>query len=681
MLGSIKKTDILPKALESFRNSVGDKHTKSYQLCLNLSIDSTDSGIFWDLYDRAEGNEDLIAIRNSICFYEMEAGIKQNAKMAGLKASRNRTEAIAKQKRNESFAESMLNIENGSHLGWLGEVAYFYLGRYSDTDQEAAPKQRLITEFGEAGSESAIKGLINLVKSQPVIDLSIAYKDYPATHHFSWWYAIIIGLDESSLRNQRLTDVTDEFLVTALQTDFTIWPYTNQRSGEALFSSHWKYYLLEHKPNLIAEAWCLITEFRLSLGIAHVLHERELFQTEQLTPFRSLMLKRALLAFQNNNIKPSRYLLSKSLKYLDSGWLKNIVSEATQSSLDSENTALVWLGIKLVLHDKGIELETLDYETKKELIWELDSFFSEQDYLEALSSQNNYLTKLEKLISLSAEIFPLNIGAPDGGVASRNAPWTGSRFVLSLVNRIATMDTLQASQSLIHLANDASLKSYQDDIKHKLFEQRTLYVNASFKPPTAQQALNVLENKAPTNIVDLQALIMDTMQDIQRHIGGSNEDAYRAFWNEPKGKPSTPKWEESCRDALLPLLRRRLEKFGLHVEPEGHMIKDKRADIVIFHKGLKMVIELKRDFHTELWSAASSQLDQLYTRDPNAQGYGIYGVFWYGDKRTDKIKKHPDGLERPNTPQQLCEMLVNQLTDEQRKRISVFVLDVTEPSD
>lgn len=299
MLDSIKKTDILPKALESFRNSVGDKHTKSYQLCLNLSIDSTDSGIFWDLYDRAEGNGDLIAIRNSICFYEMEAEIKQNAKMEGLKTSRNRTEAIAKQKRNESFAESMLNIENGSHLGWLGEVAYFYLGRYSDTDQKATPKQRLITEFGEAGSESAIKGLINLVKSQPVINLSVAYKDYPATHHFKWWYAIIIGLNESFLRSQRLTNLTDEFLVTALQTDFTIWPHTNQRSGEALFSSPWKHYLLKHKPNLIAEAWCLITEFRLSLGMEHLLHEQELFQTEQLTPYRSLVLKRALLAFQN----------------------------------------------------------------------------------------------------------------------------------------------------------------------------------------------------------------------------------------------------------------------------------------------------------------------------------------------------------------------------------------------
>ncbi len=681
MLGSIKKTDLLSKALAAFRRPYSDKHVKLYKLCLNLCMDSPDSSSFWNLYDRAEGNNELISIRDSICFYEMEAGIKLNERNSALKTERNRTELLAKKRRNDSFTQSLLNIENGSHLSWLGEIAYYYLGRYANTDQKASPKQRLITEFGETGSMAAIRGVINLVKSQPEIDLSLAYKDHPAIHHFSWWYSITVGLNELLLRDQKLTNLTDEFLVSALQADFTIWPYINKRGDESLFSDPWKHYILEYKPNIFAEAWCLITEYRLSFNIGHTLFERELFQVEQLAPFRPLMIRRALLAFKNNNLTPSTYLLSKSLKYLDSDWLKKIISEANLDQFGSGKNPITWLGITFVLHDQCIELATLDHETKKELIWELDSYLSEHDYLEALSSQGNYLNKLEKLISLSAEIFPLNIGVPDGGTVSRNAPWKGSRFLLSLVNRIAEMDTLKASQSLTHLSNEASLSSYQDDIKHKLFEQRALYVNASFKPPTAQQALNVLENKAPANIVDLQALIMDTMQDIQRHINGSNEDAYRAFWNEPKGKPSTPKWEESCRDALLPLLRHNLEKFGIHVEPEVHMVKDKRADLVIFHKDLKMVFELKRVFHSELWTAANTQLDRLYTRDPNAQGYGIYGVFWYGDKHINKIKKHPDGLEKPNTPRKLCKMLVSQLTAEQKKRIAVFVLDVSEPSD
>lgn len=80
------------------------------------------------------------------------------------------------------------------------------------------------------------------------------------------------------------------------------------------------------------------------------------------------------------------------------------------------------------------------------------------------------------------------------------------------------------------------------------------------------------------------------------------------------------------------------------------MVIDKRADIVLLNSAKqKLPIEVKRDYHPDLWTACENQLDRLYTRDPQAQGYGIYLVFWFGDKRPRSMPKPPNSIPKPNT--------------------------------
>lgn len=74
-----------------------------------------------------------------------------------------------------------------------------------------------------------------------------------------------------------------------------------------------------------------------------------------------------------------------------------------------------------------------------------------------------------------------------------------------------------------------------------------------------------------------------------------------------------------------------------------------RADICIFANKMKLVIELKRDYHSEVWTAVERQLDRFYTRDPEANGFGIYGVFWFGEKRKQNIPFPPKGISRPKS--------------------------------
>ena len=107
------------------------------------------------------------------------------------------------------------------------------------------------------------------------------------------------------------------------------------------------------------------------------------------------------------------------------------------------------------------------------------------------------------------------------------------------------------------------------------------------------------------------------------------------------------------------------------------MAHDKRADIVVSSSTLKCVIELKRDYHAKVWTAATTQLEQLYSRDLEASEYGIYGVFWYGEKRGTAIPKPPGGHERPTTSSDMQRILEATLPQQLQHKIKIIVFDVS----
>jgi hypothetical protein len=109
------------------------------------------------------------------------------------------------------------------------------------------------------------------------------------------------------------------------------------------------------------------------------------------------------------------------------------------------------------------------------------------------------------------------------------------------------------------------------------------------------------------------------------------------------------------------------------------MADDKRADIAVARPGMKVLVELKKDVHSDVWSAAETQLDRLYTRDPEAAGFGIYGVFWFGDKRRGKLPSAPGLAAAPKTASEMADTLRALLPESIRFRITVVVFDVSGP--
>ena len=107
------------------------------------------------------------------------------------------------------------------------------------------------------------------------------------------------------------------------------------------------------------------------------------------------------------------------------------------------------------------------------------------------------------------------------------------------------------------------------------------------------------------------------------------------------------------------------------------MVADKRADISAAMSRRKILCELKRDYHAQVWTALMGQLERFYTHDPEAKGFGIYVVFWFGAKRPAKIPAPLHGMDRPKAAAEMETVLKSMLSEEMRKRLAVIVIDVS----
>ena len=200
-----------------------------------------------------------------------------------------------------------------------------------------------------------------------------------------------------------------------------------------------------------------------------------------------------------------------------------------------------------------------------------------------------------------------------------------------LMDRLAASPDRAVGEALADLSSDRGLSAWRDDLVRARDAQRIVRRDATFRPPSIKQVCRTLANGPPANAGDLAALLVDRLGDIAEELREGNTNGWRLFWNEgPHRRPHEPKHENSCRDALLLLLRERLAGAA-DAQPEGNYANNRRADVRVACGDFHVPIEVKKDSHRDLWSALHDQLIAHYTRDPATDGYGIYMVFRFGE--------------------------------------------------
>lgn len=135
--------------------------------------------------------------------------------------------------------------------------------------------------------------------------------------------------------------------------------------------------------------------------------------------------------------------------------------------------------------------------------------------------------------------------------------------------------------------------------------------------------------------------------------------------------------ENDARNRIVEHLHGRFVSRNLAVNIEHHMAQANRCDItasaMVDGRRRLHVIEVKGQWHAELFSAASTQLHDRYSVHPDAAMQGIYLVLWFGADETIAGRRDPS----ITTPEALGEKIHEEMPVELRDFVDIFVLDLS----
>ena len=361
-------------------------------------------------------------------------------------------------------------------------------------------------------------------------------------------------------------------------------------------------------------------------------------------------------------------LLWAALQHADRTALQELVEEKLCRRSLNLAQRIRWLAAGTIMAP-GTYLERLERLVKgrDDRVRKMAAFFAPDESLPFLVECLDART-LQTLINLMGRTFePIESG---GWVT---ADMRAAEQVDRLIRQLASLTSGDAAIALDALVDDEALSKWRFLLERVRDQQRVIHRDASYHPPNLEQVRQTLSNEAPANAGDLAALLVDCLDHLAENIRNDNTDDWRQYWNEGAyGGPESPKIEEHCRDALLSDLRKELPA-GVIAEPEVEYANGKRADIGVFYGGFNVPVEIKRDQDPRLWSALRDQLIAQYASGLGTGGHGVYLVFWFGD---GKVPPPPQG-RRPTGPDELRQRLKEQLTESERRRITVRVIDVS----
>lgn len=566
----------------------------------------------------------------------------------------------------EEVNQNLDLISQGTSRAYVGFFAYIYESDWEGIVVGKSFDERVTQIVNNDNlpkiTQSFIKALFNI--NLPIFDEII--KNILANSYPFWWRGIIIGMNEYVKMFGLLPDLS----LSRLQSIFAI---TTCSPGSLVDKSIWYCEILEKYPDMVYSTYKIIAYELLNQNTEHNLIIDLLTKNDFFLRKRDFLLD-LLVDFPKIN---DRYLQSIFISLIkDQERPENLISLSSNfitSSETDEGNYILWVLLRFSFEIDGAKntLSSLVRKNKKN-IWVVISFLK----MANLSLSIKQIHDLIVTVSLQAPNadMPMN----SGGWCGDQHPWDAADFVRSQINKLAANPTVEAASYLNKLLKLSQMESYSSFLKHAIAQQHIMRISANYKQPSFSQTIKTLKNTYPANIADLHSLTIDHLQNLKKEILDGNTDKYKAFWRyDSYGRTESPGIEEICRDRLIDFLSPKVPK-GLHVEPEGHMADDKRADIIILADGnMKLPLELKRDMHTDVWNACMTQLDRLYTRDPDASGYGIYVVFWFGDKRTTSLATPPDGISKPNSASEMELQLRQLIPDAKRHYLDVVVIDVT----
>ena len=577
-------------------------------------------------------------------------------------------------KKNESALR-----DNECRVDLLHTLAVAYFDGYSNVSGEI-PGERLQYLLGPDDDlvEAALAGLRGAIH-RPDLPMWTEVSKLAAegrTHYLA--HPFMAGLQElfaaAEASDCRLNDSQTRL---AVAIHFAV-PRTRQRD-HAERPPGWLRCCLARDPDTVAEVWSRCARAQLGRGETYLPDIGRLARE----PEYALLAQAASVPLLNafpvrcgaGQLPLLRSLLGAGIGHGDRTQLLALIKAKLAYRSMNSGQRVYWLTAGLLARPAayGDRLESY-VSGKPRRIRRLVDMTGGHAVAHALTGPDRGVTVLAKLIRL---IGPYTVEPPSTGeVYSVTWPIQADGMLRSLIDRLSEDTSDAAGKALESLASHDRLVSWRSPLLDRLHRQRSVRREAAFSHPSLEQVAQVLDNGRPANAADLAALTVDLLRTVGEDLRGGSPSGWRSFWHvDQYDRATSPLPENACRRALVLALRPFLIPMGIDTQIGGRYADDKRSDIRVARVGLNVPIEIKRSCHRELWSAIHTQLIPKYTRDPSADGYGIYLVFWFGD--VEGCRPTPWAGPRPRSPEELRRALLDSLAEAERRKIFVCVIDVS----
>lgn len=388
-----------------------------------------------------------------------------------------------------------------------------------------------------------------------------------------------------------------------------------------------------------------------------------------------------LKKFPNMNFSAQKELLQLAIQFSNHEELKELVQQYCEKLLDLrpklEDTEIIFKRNFWFVH--AFYLLNENYEPFwQELIKDTNSIFILEDHFGSFGDYSKWISLssikieliLNSFIDQWQEVYLPSMHGSDSPPSEK-----AYRFLSGLIYKLEGNDEDNPVPVIDRLLQDACYIKFYTSLKSIRFNYLRKSAIQNFQTPTADQVVHLLDRDEIISVENLRAVVLEELQAYQNDLNGHDISTKSIFYHGEMNIANRVD-ENTATQRIAERLRLRLENRQVIPIREGYMKDDNRCDIV-FSKlidGRRKILplEVKGQWHPELYSAFNSQLDRLYAIHPDAEGQGIYLVLWFGaDEKVANRKKH--GI---NSAEELYLNIQKQIPEELKRLIDIFVLNL-----
>ncbi len=440
--------------------------------------------------------------------------------------------------------------------------------------------------------------------------------------------------------------------------------------GTDTYRPEWFRDLLRDNPALVADTLRRSAARKLETGVQPAMELRELAEAEDHREVAAMASLSVLENFPSAETETVLMALCWSLKAAlgrcDCSAVSRLIEERLARGSHGPAERACWLAAGYLVEPERFREDLLGLAEDEDGLKWLPRFVAAgrfpKDFARRLTARD-----VASLVVAMGAALRLH-GVPE------RAYWS----ITDLIATLADDPSRAATETLVALPRMADAEPWSPAITDTRERQARKRRECEYRHSDIGQVIETLDNRSPANVGDLAALVFDELRDVSLKIRDGSTSDWRQHWNvDSHNRPTDPKPEDACRDAVLSDLKERLGRLGIDAQPEGVYADDNRSDIRVSFAGFNVPVEIKRSCHRDVWAAVRNQLIAKYTRDPGAAGYGIYLVFWFGD--TEKCRPTKCSGWTPETAENVRLRIQQSLDDREGRLISVCVVDVSTP--